>query len=249
MISILIDEVDLWQIKKVLAFPDANNLLLSDDQIKIFCIYPALQEYFRKFPVEQEYQTPINGELILNFPDELTFGVKDGRVTDLGIIGGTGTQFWDLVYYQQVMQTSVFRKGSGAYGIKGYNPNGINQLRDLQRYNMKSYQNLYTTIKFKVDYQNRTANCYSSQAGVLNLVWAKYSNNFNDVKYTYKPFVYMIAQAYLLEHLSDTAGILSDAALDVTINIDALKSRAQELREKVKEVWDAHQDIILLHSV
>jgi hypothetical protein len=248
--AIEISDKDIQLIKNVLAYPSCDQLLLTDSQIKDIAVSHALQDYFTKFPLKQEKQYNMGGtsELILDFPDEFTYGVIDARVTDAGIVTGTGTSFYDLVLFQSMNGGSLMGGGNGAYGIKGYNPSSLIQTRDLQRMAYKSTQNTYMTVRYDVDVENRKVHTYSTVVGYLNVSWAKYSDNFNTVKYQRRFDVIKLAQAYLLEHFADTFSILTDSALDMSINIEALKTRAQQLKDGVKELWDSIPDILFLHS-
>jgi len=245
--AINISEKHLQLIKVVAAFPEANSLLLDDDQIKDLCVAPALMKYFTKFPITTCQQIAVCEEIVIDFPDDYTYGVVDARVTDTGLALGTGTSYWDLIAYQN---TGSGLASGGAYGIKGYNPNGIRQQRDIQRQALKSYQNQYATIKTRVSDSEKKLYIYSSVQGKASITWAKFSEDFeSDVKYARKMDVIKLCRANLLYHLADTSGILTDSALEVTINSDALKTRASELESEVMELWDAFQDVLFLHAV
>jgi hypothetical protein len=249
MSVVTIDTVWLNQIKKVVASPMIDELLLTDEQIKDLIIFPVLQRYFTKFPIKQEYQASINGEQIIPFPDEYVFGVLDCRVVDIGLLPGSGTSFWDLVMFQATTPVGLSSKGTGAYGVKGYNPSGLLYQRDAERQKFKSQQNQYTTIKSRVDIENKQLIVYSSVTGALNITWAKYSNNFNAVMFERRNDVIKLCQAELLDQLIDAASILSDSGLEVQINTDKLSERSNKLKEEVKEDWLQIPDTIYLHAV
>lgn len=248
--AITISTENLNQVKKILAFPSTDQLLLDDDQIKEFAVLPAMTDYFIKFPIKErkQYNTGGTVESVFDFPDDMTHGVLDARVTDAGIVTGTGTSFWDMVYFQQLSGGSLMGGGQGAYGIKGYNPNNVIQTRDQQRMAYKSYQNTYMTVSYDVDEENKKVNIYTTVAGLINITWAKHSDSFEAIKYNRKFEVIKLAQAYLLDHFADTFDILSDNALDLTINVEALKSRSQELKTEVRDLWNSFPDVIALHS-
>ena len=246
---IIIHERYLNQIKKVLAFPSVDNLLLSDEQIKDYAVWPAMQRYFRKFPIITEASQSINGEISVDFPSIYTFGVVDARIVDVGLVGGVGGSFWDVVAFQSYNNNYITSKTSGAYGKKGYNPSGLIYQRDVERQTLKSQQNMYTTLKTRIDYPNKQLKAYSSITGTLNIAWASYSNKFSDIKYEYLDDVIKLAQAELMLHLANTSAILTDSALEVSINIDYLNSNAKEMISEVVEKWNSIQDILLLHAV
>jgi len=250
MAAITITTEDLNQVKKVLAFPSADNLLLEDPDILEYAVRPAMVDYFIKFPIKERVQSSTGGTsvVVLDFPDEFTHGVVDVRLTDVGIVTGTGTSFWDLVYFQQLSGGSLMGGGSGAYGIRGYNPNNLIQTRDTQRAAYKSYQNTYMTVRYDVDEENRKVTIYTTTAGNVNVTWAKHSDSFNAIKYNRKYEVIKLSQAYLLDHFADTFSILSDSSLDLSINVEAIKNRSQELKTEVRELWDSFPDVIALHS-
>ena len=249
MSDILIEDNYLNLIKKVIAAPMVDSLLLDDEEIKDLCIFPVLQRYFTKFPIREEYTASINGETFVVFPDDYTFGVLDARVVDIGLLPGSGTSFWDLVMFQMSTSTTATIKGVGAYGVKGYNPSQLMQQRDMERYRFKSQQNMYTTIKTRVDIENRKLIVYSSITGALNVTWAKYSNDFADVKFERRDDVIKLCQAEVLDHLSDSASILVDSGLEININIEKLSERASKLKEDIQTKWDAIPDNIFVHMV
>jgi hypothetical protein len=107
MATITISQDWLDKIKSIAAFPSASMLLLDDDQIKSFCISRALQDYFTKFPLKAEYQTSTNAESTYDFPDAYTIGVLDCRVVDMGMVGGTGSSFWDILQYNTLSGNTI----------------------------------------------------------------------------------------------------------------------------------------------
>lgn len=242
---------DDWMrlIKKYIGFPDIDYLLLEDADIKEFCVFPAMQKYFIKFPIKayNQYSIGASGEMVLDFPDSYTYGLIDIRISDVGLVMGTGGSFWDLIYYQQMAGASL-RQSGGAYGIRGYNPSNIVQQREILRASYKSYQNTFATMRYTVDRSAKQVKAYSSVVGYLNITWAKYSDNFEDIKYERKLDVVNLAAAYLLNHLADSAGILTDSALEMSINVESLRTRAKELEEEVINRWGEFQDVLLLHS-
>lgn len=249
MALVTIENTWLSLIKKSIGYPDIDNLLLGDDEIKDLCIFPMLQKYFTKFPIQVEYSQSINGEQEIDFPDDFTFGVVDARVVDVGLVGGVGGSFWDVLAYNNMSSNYISSKTAGAYGVRGYNPSGLMHQRDTQRQLYKSKQNQYTTLKTRVDQVNKKLIAYSSITGTLNIVWAKYSNDFSSVDFEKREDVIKLCQSELMMHLANSSALLSDSSLDVTINTDYLESQATKLKEQVEEKWENYVDIILLHGV
>jgi hypothetical protein len=235
----------LIQIKKVLAYPKISTLVLTDDEIKQFAVFPALTQYFIRFPKQETIELETNDLKVVDFPDTYTYGLVDCRVVDVGTFGGTGSQFWDIVAFQRFGVSGSSR----SYGRRGFNPGGIYQQRLVAQQAMKSQQNLLATIKFNVDYPNRQVTVYTSTTGKINITWAKYSTDFEDVLYQRKFDVIQLAQANLLDHVADTFGIISDGSLDVNINVEAIRTRAKDLRTETMDKWLSFPSVILLKNV
>ena len=248
--AITISPRDLELIKSVIGYPKVDSVLLDDSEIIQFAVYPALWEYFRKFPIVErvQYSQGADSESVYPFPDDYTFGVKAARVSDAGIVTGTGTSFWDLVYFQQLSGGSLMGGGQGAYGQTSYNPSNLIQTRDMQRAAYKSYMNTYSTVRYTVDEENKQVLIYSTVVGLLNIAWAKFSDDFSKIKYARKFEVIKLAQANLLNHFADTFSMMSDSALDMTINTEAMKNRAGDLRKEVTDLWDSFPDLSFIHS-
>lgn len=235
----------LNQVKKEVAYPKLETLVLTDDQIKEFAVFPALTQYFIKFPIKttiEQYNTDL---ATIPFPDLYTFGLLDCRVVDMGTIGGTGSSFWDILAYQRMGVLG----NTNVYGRRGLNPNGLYQQRLQLMQAMKSQQNLLVTIKFIVDYPNRQVQVYTSTTGKVNITWAKFSNDFEDVIYQRKFDVIQLAQANLLDHVASVFDKITDGTLDVNINVENLRNRATKLREEILDKWMAFPAVVLLHSV
>lgn len=239
---IQIDDLYFNQVKSVLAYPMVDNVVLDDDHIKELALFPAMMQYFRKFPLEDYLEQSITGQVIIDFPDEFTYGVLDARVVNKG--AGSSPAETSILQILASSNLSISRQNS--YGIKGYNPNGLFQAQHSQRLYRNSLAKESTTIKTKVDPQRKRVICYSNISGVLNITWAKYSFDFDNILFQHKQDVVKLSQANLLYHLADVSDIIDDSNLEVTINSDALKSRADALREEVMGIWDEYQDVIVL---
>jgi hypothetical protein len=245
--SINITGSDLIQVKKVLGYPSLDNVVLTDDQIKELCIWPAMYRYFNKWPIKGFYSAQVgDGEITVDFPDIYTFAVMDVRLVDRGLTMGTGSSFWDIVAYQNVGGATI---RGGTYGQAGYNPNGLFQMRSLQRQAIQSIQNANVTLKYFVDYPTKKVTAYTNMPGVLNITWAKLSYSFDDIRFERKFDVIKLAQSNLLFHLADHFAVITDTNMEININVEALKTRATELKQEIDDAWIQIPDISLVHIV
>ncbi len=246
--NIVIENKWLAKIKVPLAYPKLEKIVLIDDEIKEYCIEPALRRYFIKFPkkVKEDFTIGNDNYLELDFPDEFTFGATDIRVTDKGGAGSTAgsSSFWELVKYQGVQGGSSHSN----YGIQGYNPNFLSQVRETERQSDIANINSRQAIKIDVDTDAKQIKVYSNVSGKILVEWAKYSVDFADVKFQQIENVIKLSQSYLLRQLGEMADLISDTNSDVEINSDNLISRADTLEEQVMELWDRYPDIVVVRT-
>ena len=127
IIQISVPEIQM--IKSVLGYPVVDSIAISDDEVKQFCVAPALYQYFIKFPMpvfEQRNQQV--AEEIIYFPDDETLGLLDIRTTGKTGFGqrmGNSSDFWQVVRFNMQYATNRARTQNRG-GIPGfYNPNGL----------------------------------------------------------------------------------------------------------------------------
>lgn len=242
--SIIIETKWMNRIKTVLAYPKVNNIILTDEQIINFCVEPAIRQYFTKFPKKDiiEYAITSNAELEVDYPDDYTFGVTDARIVNKDIMEGISNySIWELANYQK------FGLGiKGSYGIPGYNPNFLQQSEITRNQALLARKQTYETIMIKIDTDNKKVIAYTNQSAKLLVEWAKYSDDFSDIKYQYIEDVIKLAQSYILLHLADTTSIIQDSAAEISVNSDELKTRATELQDSVFEKWNEIPSIVLV---
>lgn len=246
---VIIHDTDLLVIKSQLGYPLEDNIVLDDDQIKTICIRRALEDYFKKFPkvVDVEQVTGFETETTFDFPTDLTFGVKDVRVVNKGSVTSKTDSFWTLIKYNNLYGDVKGLGTRGKYGT-GYSFDSYGLSNSfLQRDVVQSVIN-ETTIKYRVNPSARQLFVYSELEGIINITWASYSYNFNEIKFEQKKDVIDLSGAYLKLHLADTSGITSDATQDVTINSDELRTQATETMTEIYEKWATYPDIIVVRD-
>lgn len=238
---------DYWlnHVKKVLAYPSVENIILTDDEIKAYCVYPALREYFTKFPIREttEHELSTSDDTEIDFDDADTFGIIDARVVGKETISGSGASFWDLVYYNQ-MGLSPMRGSS--YGLPKYNPNGRKQAIQNNKLATSSQAN-EATFDIRIDYNNSQIIIHTNSHGKANITWAKMSSDFNDIRFVFKMDVIELSQSYLMEHLAMATGIIN-TNIEISVNSDLLLSESKEIKERIREKWASYPDIIVIRS-
>jgi hypothetical protein len=245
--NILINQDDLNLIKKRLAYPLKDSILLTDEQIKDLIVRQALNEYFIKFPLKvTEDLSVISGTLTVNFPDTNTFGVVDVRVVGKGYAGVSGGSFWDLVYWNQMGLSTYYRSVYGS-NMSGFNPNSIRQTKFMNQQVADSIVQ-QGTFKYTIDQENKRVAIYSSLAARANITWAKYSNNFDDIKFQNKWDVIKLSQAYLLMHVADTMELVEDSSAEIKIDAATLRDKANALKDEVFTKWLDYQSPLVMRQ-
>jgi hypothetical protein len=249
--SIAYDDIqisDEWlhQIKKGIGYPDIDTVLLSDDNLKTLIIRQALYEFFTKFPYRVYTTYQITTESVIDFPDVKTFGVIHCGIDGKGYTKNSGSSFWDLIYWNQL---GINNRTANAYGsrVPWFNPNSLMQSR-YQNITINKTMINRGTFKYRVDIDAKKLYAYSSLSAILDVTWAKYSNNFDDIPFQFKFDVVKLASAYAKLHLSDTMELAEDSAVELKIDTATLKEKGNEQRQQVYDKWDQYPGVIVIRS-
>lgn len=246
---IKINEHQLDLIKSVIGYPVVERVQLTDEEIKMYAIYPAMYEYYLKFPIqvhEQIVQETV--EMDIPFPDDDTIGVLDVRTvgkTGFGQRTGNNSDFWQVVRFNQQFTGNRLRS-LNYRGNNMFNPNGLRYNFIAERQMIDAMTNNLETFRHIVNYSEKTISVYSSVVAQLLIVWGKTSNDFNQIKPTQMLNVINLSQAYLLRHLANLGSMLNDNAAEKQINSDALKSEAERLETKVYDLWKEFPDVVAI---
>jgi hypothetical protein len=163
-----------------------------------------------------------------------------------GALLGSGGSFWDLVSYQAMMGGAINSR-VGVYGKTGYNPSGLKQQQMSRRFEAASLANL-TTTSIRIDDVNKILYVFCSTSGKLNVVWAQRSEDFDSIKFVYKYDVIALAQANYLNAIADSAGMVTNNLLEIALNVEGLRARAEKLETDITTKWGAIPDIVLLRQ-
>ena len=249
--SIAYDDIqisDEWlhQIKKSVGYPDIDTVLLSDDNLKTLIVRQALYEYFVKFPYKVYTSYAINTELTVDFPDVKTFGVIHCSVDGKGYTKNAGGSFWDLIYWNQL---GINNRTANAYGSKipWFNPNSLMQSR-FQNITINKTMINKGTFKYRVDTDAKKLYAYSSLSAMLDVTWAKYSNNFDDIGFQFKMDVVKLASGYAKLHISDTMSMAEDSASEIKIDTASLKERGESDIQSIRDKWEQYPSIIAIRG-
>lgn len=237
--DVIISRQDLGLIKSVLAYPYSEEVLLTDCQISELVIYPALLEYFTKFPIAVKDQFRVSDTITIPFPDQFTFGVLDCRVTGkFAQASGRGSNFWQLLLFNKYSPFSTGMYSSYSNKFRGYDPNGLRSSTRNMKQVWDTLGNDQTTLS-RVDKVNRQVIVDSNSGeATVDIQWAKYSNRFDSIPFERKIEVINLCQSNLMQTFVDSMQISQETSAEVQIGISEMQTRATELRERVVSKWD-----------
>lgn len=245
--DIIIPQIELELIKSILAYPCADELLLTDTQVKRLIVYRAMRDYFVKFPILQRYQQPMNNYLEVPFPDQFVYGITECRAMGklFQSTGAVGSSFWQLVLLNKGMGFQGNSFNSYGSNMRGYNPNGLRQETRSYKYVLDTYSN-DGTFNYNINKTKKVIEINATLQCEVAITWARWSNNFNDIDYERRNEVIELAQGYLLQHFAQTIGLTDDGNTEQTINAVEASSKSETLINGVREKWNNMSDIVVM---
>ena len=245
--DIIIPQIELELIKSILAYPCADELLLTDTQVKRLCVYPAMREYFVKFPILERYQQPMQNYLEVPFPDQFTYGLTECRAMGklFQSTGAVGSSFWQLVLLNKGMGFQGNSFNSYGSNMRGYNPNGLRQETRSYKYVLDTYSN-DGTFNYNINKTKKVIEINATLQCEVAITWARWSNNFDHIDYERRNEVIELAQGYLLQHFAQTIGLTDDGNSEQTINSTDASSKAETLMTRIRDKWANMSDMIVM---
>lgn len=245
---IQIDNTYLKQIKAVLAYPIDEALLtiFTPEYIKEYALYPAMVEYFKKFPKYEEFQARTVFAEDFPFPDTFTYGCLDARhVNKEGTVStNNGYSMLAMMAWQNFGGGRF--NSSNRWGSR-YNFNGVSQAMQEQYQLYTSLIEDLNTFNITVDQAERKVQSYATIQCEIYIKWAKNSNDFNDVNWQFKQDVIELSKANLLKNFARFAGMTNNQDALVGIDAGLLKEEARDMEEKVMTRWNEIPDIISMN--
>jgi len=245
--DIKIPPIELELIKSILAYPCADEILLTDEQVLKYCVYPAMREYFVKFPLLERYQVPMNNYLEVPFPDQFVYGLTECRATGklFQSTSAVGSSFWQLVLLNKGMGFAGNSFNSYGSNMRGYNPNGLRQETRSYKYVLDTYSN-DGTFNYNINRQKKCVEVNATLQCEVAITWARWSNDFEDIEYERRNEVIELAQGYLLQHFAQTIGLTDDGNTEQTLNAVDARSTADALMSRIRDKWANMSDIIVM---
>lgn len=241
--NIIISDKDFNEIRKAIGYPVITNefdYIATEEQIKEYSIAPALQEFYRWFPIKK----PLEIQVSSNVPTEIeceedTIGIllqqfipSSSSLSSMGDVMNNGIFLGNpFASANQLSMMNQFSRGFGTVFNYEFS-NFVYQNRFLnestEAMNSGYYIN-YDEIQNKVTVK-------SLLPGVFYLELATVDSDVSKIPFRLKQSFIKYAQSVLLENFVYILG-LSETELPSTIDVDRLKEKSDQLKEEVLTYW------------
>lgn len=196
-------------------------------------ITPAVQMYYKFFPIRERQLVAIGMQFSIDFPDDLTIGVLDARLNS-NMLGAAITPTQNPLIND--MNISVVSQG-GARGMWGtHNDYGYSQVRIGKSMERQSIIENTRTFRFSVDENNRKVDGFSNIAGWVQITWAKMSEDWAKVSFRRQEEVIDLAKSYVLQYFGELRNQAS-SQLPTEMTGEGFLDRASTLRESIETKW------------
>ncbi len=223
----------------VITIDELSNKAMTRKDIEDNLIYPAMEEYYRYFPLENTQECYISGDYSIPFPDDETIGVVDARNV-LRTFGGQGSPNSPFL-----LELMVSRARGTTYGTR--NDYDFFQAKQFNRLETQGVLESVRTSKYKVNYEDRTLEGFTTVAGRLKVTWGKIGYDFSKIPFKHKRDVIRLSQAYILQFFGS---ILQQAAAQVPVDVsgDSFVERAEKLRDEVITRWKEFSKVVIIRG-
>lgn len=240
-----IPDIIIDQVSSDLGVPiiDLEDIGLNKQRLINLAIIPALRLYWSYYPLILKKSYSIESQVDIPFPDEEVYNVAMARVATFQ----NGTKLGKNPFLNE----AILRK-YGSYRSYGKTPDGRDPyqrpaLLVAEYSESQSYLNLSRAGNFNIDIENRRLWGYSNVQGDLIVNWAKFSRNWDRVRFEHESDVVDIAKMYALRFIG---GIRSqdDPNTGVTADGSSFLSRADQIEQDIlKDKWKARKPLIVMH--
>jgi hypothetical protein len=250
VIQIPEDEMEIILSEVSVPFIRLDELEYSWDILCNICIKPALQEYYKFFPIIEDY---VYGNLGNNSSFKIllppfAYNAVAYYTIGAGAAGGT-SPLSPFAYMAQEIMGGGVPAGGGTFGrglsyrkpvpgftgtTQGMRNAVMDQLAANQGY-LNQYRREY--VKRIKEKGKMYITGYSTIGGALNIKWLKWSPDWDLVDFEDLPQVRQLCTAFVLRNLGMLRGLIKS---DIPGQIDFEKylTRADKLDEDVHKLWN-----------
>lgn len=222
-----------------------DDLEASIDFIKEVCIWPAFHQYFTYFPLENHEYHTVSTEFSFDFPNENTFGVLDSRLHPGFGFHGSSHSSNPFVAEKYTRVDNQFGYSPGLYGTR--NDYGHNDVYPILRAAKKARRSNRKRFRVNVDERNRKVTGYTNMHGQLEITWAEYSTDWEDVRFVHQNDVISLSAAEALLYFGRLRG---QESTDMPVEFDSTEfiDTGTQMKEDILERWRASSKITLIRK-
>ncbi len=234
------DELNRVLIDIGVPFIKVEELEFSREEIINLMIWPAVQIFYKWFPIETIGIYPLPGNKFNIEMPSWAWGCIRGWVIPgypVGNVTNPLYRYFDEVL-MQISPSGPYRSPSvNSHRRTGYQDNMAFATFALERAVRSGIINYSKRTRIQINNQGRSVTGFSTQRGSLELVWGSYSNLWSDIPFARLDEVRKLAKAYVLRSF---AALRLQAKTDVgTINYEQFLNRADSLESDVIGLWKA----------
>lgn len=237
--SITIDQENYEYVLSILGFPfiDPSTLNVPYDEttVKQYCIQPAMKEYFKWFPIKEEESVSVGsgGRGEKAYPDTYTYSVAYSAFTSQADSIATS----QLGIGNPWITSRSYSTSSGMFGSR-YDY-GFSSTIGTTRNSDDIQRNANRVVRIVPNDNQRKVEYYSSEGGSIEIVWAKWSDNFTDVPWLHQKEVLELSQAELLLWL---ARVLqqTNPELPTEFNYEDMRTEGEDIKDRIMTKWKSY---------
>lgn len=242
MMPVTIEEKDLKRILKPIGFPFSQfeDLEVTEQDIIDIAVEPALEEYYRWFPIKERSNHTVAGNFTIPFPSLDTYGVTHHAFIRADQeMGSTVTN--------PFIAERIFNQSSSSRMYGTANDYGMDAVEDLVRMRKQSRADNARVVTIRTNHDARQVEGYSNVTGRLVIEWASYSLDWSRIPFRRKREVELFASALVLEFLGDLRKQIVDD-VGVQFDADSFLQRAEEYKEEVYLSWKNNTHAVLVRG-
>lgn len=251
--SVDIDDttLDTILLEAGIPFITLEELEFTRDQILNLMIKPAIEEYYKWFPIRITEQFPM-GSYTINIPiPPYVKGVERVYINP-GVVTSGDIQNPLVRYFDEVILSSSSR---GSFANPSINYRQRQPFVDLQAYSTFLLEkavrqgtiNNGTRKRVRVEKHNNRIVGYVNLKGVLEVEWTSLSYNWDDIPFNRQSEVREFATAKVLRALG-TLRSQANSSLPGSVSFENFNTRANELETKILTLWKESAKIVIVRG-
>jgi len=240
-----ISDTDLERILLEVGVPfiRLEELEYTRDQILSLVVQPAIEEYYRYFPIREVHQEIINNNTInIPMPPYIQFFIRayviPGYSAKTDFIKNPLLRYFDEVILATSTRGAFTSPLINSAQRQGYVDTTGFTTYVLEKALRQGALNYGTKQYLHLDVKNRTLVGYSTIRGIVEVEWGSVSYKWTDIPLNRQREVRELATARLLRALYSLRNQVNNNSIG-NLNVEHFNTRANDLETKILEKWSS----------